>query len=516
MLAGFFFVIVACCLGLMSSRPLGRSPTSCLSDIRIAVNSSCRSVEVSFPLVPAKPLFEELCRIGEEANQDSVFLARTLRSDEDFDPLQHRVSISVFFQESASVEELSPTLEKIAEMGLGMYTVIVDGRRTPSSISGQMPKAVGIRFFALPEMSARFGDTSWDGLSDQEIIAKQEVTRDELDDLATRIKREIPIVSSAFTGYPKVSVSFRHEHAQDISDRRSGAPSQEDGRSSWQGRSIRSGLEGATGGNEAGSGTQGEGGNLGESGAVSRGSAESVEGPALSIGPAQVADVMAGNALARITDPRRRTQVMSRIARDFNAMRLQIDRMVSLSGIRRSKGDLRREAMAREDLRAEELIADVHRRFGEIMADEDLVKIKSQPVHAALADPTSPLRGRLKSKAAAIREHPDMFQLHRAGDYDGSDGVSRSVFGGQRMPDQAAQELYDAGLIPEPTADALWEALLSEQKTVRGMKELLAKATEQIHEAKAQPSTVDIRELCRNRSHYRSHFLYVRPAPNRN
>jgi hypothetical protein len=431
-------------------------------------------------------LFEELCRVGEEANQDSVFLARTLRSDEDFDPLQHRVSISVFFQESASVEELSPTLEKIAEMGLGMYTVIVDGRRTPSSISGQMPKAVGIRFFALPEMSARFGDTSWDGLSDQQIIAKQEVTRDELDDLATRIKREIPIVSSAFTGYHEVNVSFRHEHAQNISNRRSGAPSQEAGRSKWQGRSLRSGLEGATGGNEAGSGTQGEGGNLGESGAVSRGSAESVEGPALSIGPAQVADVMAGNALARITDPRRRTQVMSRIARDFNAMRLQIDRMATLSGFRRSKSDMRAEAMARQELRAEELIADVHRRFGEIMADDDLVKIKAQPVHAFLSDPTSPLRGRLKSKAAAIREHPDMFQLHRAGDYDGSDGVSRSVFGGTRMPDQAAQELYDNGLIPEPTADAMWEALMSEQKTVAGMKELLEKARVQIREAKAQ------------------------------
>jgi hypothetical protein len=213
---------------------------------------------------------------------------------------------------------------------------------------------------------------------------------------------------------------------------------------------------------------------------------ESVEGPALSIGPAQVADVMAGNALARITDPRRRTQVMSRIARDFNAMRLQIDRMATLSGFRRSKSDMRAEAMARQELRAEELIADVHRRFGEIMADDDLVKIKAQPVHAFLSDPSSPLRGRLKSKAAAIREHPDMFQLHRAGDYDGSDGVSRSVFGGTRMPDQAAQELYDNGLIPEPTADAMWEALMSEQKTVAGMKELLERAKVQIREAKAQ------------------------------
>lgn len=205
-----------------------------------------------------------------------------------------------------------------------------------------------------------------------------------------------------------------------------------------------------------------------------------------SIGPAQVADIMAGNALARITDPRRRTQVMSRIARDYNSMRLQIDRMASLAGIRRSKGDMRREAAAREELRAEELIGEVHSRFGELMADDDLVKIKAQPVHAHLADPDSPLRGRLKSKTQAIKQHPDMFQLHRAGDYDGSDGISRSVFGGQMMPDQAAQELYDHGLIPEPTPDALWEALAAEQNRVAGMKELLEKAKEQIREAKAQ------------------------------
>lgn len=213
---------------------------------------------------------------------------------------------------------------------------------------------------------------------------------------------------------------------------------------------------------------------------------DSLTGVSYSLGPAKVASIMSGNALARITDPRRRTQIMSRISQDFESMRHQIDRMAALSGVRRSKGDMRREAMAREDLRAEELIADVHRRFGEIMHDDDLVKIKQQPVHAALADPESPLRGRLKSKAAAIRQHPDMFQLHRAGDYDGSDGVSRSVFGGTRMPDQAAQELFDDGLIPEPTADALWEALLKEQNSVAAMKELLQKAKEQIREAKAQ------------------------------
>ena len=205
-----------------------------------------------------------------------------------------------------------------------------------------------------------------------------------------------------------------------------------------------------------------------------------------SIGPADVPAIMEKNALSRIQDPRRRTQAMQRIARDFNSMRLQIDRLLALSGRKRSKAELRQEANAREDLRAEELIADVHRRFGSILLDEDLTKIKSQPVHAWLADPDTPLRGRLMSKAAAIKAHPERYALHRGGEYDGSEAVSRSVFGGQNMPDQMAQELFDHGLISEPTPDAMWEALLSEQNTVARNKEFLAKAMEQIREAKAE------------------------------
>jgi hypothetical protein len=221
------------------------------------------------------------------------------------------------------------------------------------------------------------------------------------------------------------------------------------------------------------------------------GSGAGQDASGFSLGPAQVAGILSDNALARITDPRRRTHVMSRIARDFNAMRLQIERITSLSGIRRSKGDLRREAAAREELAAEEKIGLIHQRFGSLLADEDLVKIKQQPVNAYLAvtradGKADPFRGRLKSKAQAIKDSPDLFQLHRVGDYDGSDGVSRSVFGGNLMPDQAAQELFDNHLIKEPTADAMWEALLVEQNTVAKFKEMLVQAQEEIRAAKLE------------------------------
>lgn len=206
------------------------------------------------------------------------------------------------------------------------------------------------------------------------------------------------------------------------------------------------------------------------------------ENSAFSIGPSDVPAILADSALKRITDPRRRTQVMSRISRDFNDLRLQTDRLLALSGRRRSKAELRQAASAREEMRAEELIEDVHRRFFEVLTQEDLTKIKSQPVHEYLANPDSPLRGRLLSK----KRYVDRNGTFQSGQYNGSEGVSRSVFGGWITPGDAATNLFDAGLIGEPTADAMWQALLAEQNSVSAMKEQLAKAQEQIREAKRE------------------------------
>jgi hypothetical protein len=140
---------------------------------------------------------------------------------------------------------------------------------------------------------------------------------------------------------------------------------------------------------------------------------------------------------------------------------------------------------------AEEKIGAIWAKYGSVMADDDLTRLKAQPVFSFLGVPrgdgtVDPLRGRLMSKAQAIKKHPERYALHRAGEYDGADGISRTVFGGTLMPDQAAQELFDAGLIAEPTPDAMWEALAREQRTVATMKDFLAKAQEEIREAKRE------------------------------
>lgn len=199
---------------------------------------------------------------------------------------------------------------------------------------------------------------------------------------------------------------------------------------------------------------------------------------------ARAASALETSALSRIRDPQRRAEAMRRVAQAMRDIHLQLDRIELMSGGKRLAKSLRKEAAIREAIRADELENDAYARHWQVFSNEEITRIKSQPVHAYLAHPNSPLHGRLMSKSAAIQKHPDLFRIHRAGDYDGADGVSRSVFGGKLMPDQAAQELYDHGLIPHPTPDAMWDALLKEQAAVDSMKEALAKAKESIREAR--------------------------------
>ncbi len=212
-----------------------------------------------------------------------------------------------------------------------------------------------------------------------------------------------------------------------------------------------------------------------------------------SLAPSRAAGLIEQDAVSRIKDPIRRAQAMSRIARSFEGLRLQLERLELTAGSKRLGRSLAKEAAMREAMRAEDLEHEAYARHWQILDSEDMTKLKAQPVHAYLANPNSHLHGRLMSRSAAIKRHPDLFQIHRAGDFDGSEGVNRSVFGGQLMPDQAAQELFDhmengqhRPLIKAPTADALWDALLQEQRMVESMKEAETKAKEAIRAARIQ------------------------------
>ena len=106
-------------------------------------------------------------------------------------------------------------------------------------------------------------------------------------------------------------------------------------------------------------------------------------------------------------------------------------------------------------------------------------RIEDQPITFAVINDI----GGIESKSAAQKAGKDTL-----GEYDGapilSPTTSGKVYGGQQSPDQAAQALFDQGLLSEPTADALWNAIDAESaKTVQANKQGIAFAKEQIRQA---------------------------------
>jgi len=214
-----------------------------------------------------------------------------------------------------------------------------------------------------------------------------------------------------------------------------------------------------------------------------------------SLAPAAFVDSLSMNVASRIKDPRVKAAMFTRMLEKLSLLKRDRDEL----GIAFGKGykrkaiedprktaSIKREAAFREATRRAELEEEAYARHNGILDQPDLAKLKAQPVHAALADPATHLRGRLMGYAQAVGRGIDFFDPKKQGDYDGSDGVSRSVFGGTIAPDVAAEELFGAGLINAPTPDALWAALKREAATVEKMRGYMAAAREDVRKARLQ------------------------------
>jgi len=215
----------------------------------------------------------------------------------------------------------------------------------------------------------------------------------------------------------------------------------------------------------------------------------------LSLAPASMVEGLQLNAAARIKDPRVKAAMFTRMLDKLGALKRDKDEL----GIAFGKGykrkaiedprksaSIRKERNMREALRREELEDEAHARHGGILDQKELAQLKAQPVHGYLANPDTPLRGRLMSQSAAAARGETFFDPKKQGDYDGAGAASRSLFGGELMPDQAAQELFDAGLINSPTPDAMWDALQREAKSVTKMREFMKAAQEDLRKARLQ------------------------------
>ena len=202
-----------------------------------------------------------------------------------------------------------------------------------------------------------------------------------------------------------------------------------------------------------------------------------------------IAKDLSADALSRVSDPIRRAQIMERIAKNLEAIQRASERLELTIGEKRLKKSLQAEARMRAALRQEELENEAYARHLSILADEDLTQLSAQPVHSELLEPTTDKNGRrrysgrLRSKSAAAKDYPETFN---PSSYDGAQGISPMLWGGTLDPDQAAQELYEGGLINEPTPDALWDALSREAQTVGAMKKALESAKQDLRDAKAK------------------------------
>jgi hypothetical protein len=223
--------------------------------------------------------------------------------------------------------------------------------------------------------------------------------------------------------------------------------------------------------------------------------AESVE-LSYSLGDSAIADSLMGDVSKRVKSPEALAKIMGEIKRRLDVIKIEADRMRQIFGKEdqkvvvdpRAAKSLKKEGAMRQAKREEELINEVWERYGNILGDEvmegTLTKLREQPLHAALAITESNLKGRLMSKTQAIKS--GKYDPNYDGDYDGADGINRTVFGGSLMPDQAAQELFDDGLLSDPDIDLLWEELSKEQESVSNRKEELKVAKDEIREAKKQ------------------------------
>jgi hypothetical protein len=213
--------------------------------------------------------------------------------------------------------------------------------------------------------------------------------------------------------------------------------------------------------------------------------------PSFSLSETNIADELIRNATGRGKSPEARVMIMNDLAARVEALKRDKDIMKRAFGKdyvqkanpdKRTKKSIQKESAMIEALRREELEDQVYAE-NYILEAEELTKLKEQPIHEYLSSPSSPLKGQLMSVSEAMKQ--GKYDPKNHGDYNGAGGASKTLFGGTLMPDQAAQELADLGLIKDPYVDTMWEALEKEQFSVTDRKEDLAKAKKKLKDARA-------------------------------
>ena len=196
------------------------------------------------------PLWKKMLEAARDAMQDSTFLSRVLRHDEQVDYQRHRPGVEIYFREAGSIDKLQPILDDLAAKGVQFYTVIVDGKRSPEAMAGAMPNAVGVRLQYVPEMNARYGMDAfnWADLTVEEISTKMEEQAIALQNLAATVAGQVEGVSFAGQFWYETEVAFKNQYQEKIdaiTSRTTTGGRSKAGAAAWSGQSVREGVEAA-------------------------------------------------------------------------------------------------------------------------------------------------------------------------------------------------------------------------------------------------------------------------------
>ena len=196
-------------------------------------------------------LRDKVFRIAADARQDSAFVSRVLRADEEIDYTKHRPSVEVYFRDMKALGDVQPVLDELAAQGLSFYTVIVDGRGSAEALAGEVPPAVGVRLQYVPEFDARYpeyADQDVMDLSDTDLSDMMQAKGEEFAAMAEQIMSEVSGVNFAGMFWNETEVQFLHEYGGDQdADTTGRAEADTEGRDreKWTGRSVREGITAA-------------------------------------------------------------------------------------------------------------------------------------------------------------------------------------------------------------------------------------------------------------------------------
>ena len=196
------------------------------------------------------PMWRKMLEAARDANQDSTFLSRVLREDEQVDYQRHRPGVEIYFRDAGAIDKLQPILDDLAAKGVQFYTVIVDAKRSPDAIAGAMPNAVGVRLQYVPEMNARYGMDAfnWADLTVEEISTKMEEKQIELLNLADEVSSQVEGVSLAGQFWYETEVAFKNQYQEKIdaiTNRAIEGKRGKAGSQGWRGESILAGVKSA-------------------------------------------------------------------------------------------------------------------------------------------------------------------------------------------------------------------------------------------------------------------------------